>query len=470
MMSEINVETTHPSDETPEAQPHGEAPHWSDRAQQRLLQARVIGLLMVLSGAVAFVIGSTLSGVLTSFLANGGLTLLVTGLVVITAAMRTHGISPDQSFAPASIVNPRMWFVLLWGAGIALVVMLNAVEPGATTEQILMLIVSTPLMVVGGLWILRWLSGQVARQWPLDMAQLALQWVPTWTVIWAGVWGLISTVAAFVIEASPVLLLALLSGAAFTDVSRTPLSPYESFIRVLHNPVLLVLTFLGAVIAAPLIEEGAKALGLRWLRPWIKHPSSGWLLGLAAGLGFGMLEGAFNLDSTDNWLMGGWVRLAALLLHGLATSLTGLGYARYLQSNRRSDLWRGYRRAVVMHGAWNASAIGLGAIAATAALSGSPLLGCGGALAVVGLIVFMVLLIRRVSTAGVQTSVQEDFQQANVPLPVDWKPMKFNFGWRLVGRRPIFVAAMATAQPEVPSPQPSDDPYTRRVEDDLKAE
>ncbi len=459
-MSETNVEATQPAEARPEAQSHGEAPHWSDRAWQRLRQARIIGLLMVLSGAVAFVMGNTLSSMLSSLLANGGLTLLIAGLVVIAAAMRTHGISPAQLFAPASIVNPRMWFVLLWGAGIALVVMLNTAEPSETTEQILMLIVSTPLMVVGGLWILRWLGGQLSRQWPQDLATatlVSLQWVPAWTVIWAGVWGLISTVAALVIEAAPVLLLAFLSGASFNAVSRTQLSPYESLMRVLHNPVLLVLTFLGAVVVAPIIEEAAKALGLRWLRPWIKHPSSGWLLGLAAGLGFGMLEGAFNLDSTSNWLVGGWVRLAALLLHGLATSLTGLGYARYLQSNRRSDLWRGYRRAVIMHGVWNASAIGLGAIAGTAFLSRSLLLTCAGALAVVGLIVFMVLLIRRVSKAGVQTSIQEDFQQTGVPLPIEWKPMRFNLGWRLVGNRPVYAATEAASTPDSGAPQPPDD-------------
>ena len=275
--------------------------------------------------------------------------------------------------------------------------------------------------------------------------------------MWAGVWGLISTIIAFVVEAAPVLLVALLAGVSFTDVSRAPLSPYESLTRVLDNPVLLVVIFLGAVVAAPIIEEAVKALGLRWLRPWIKHPSSGWLLGLAAGLGFGVLEGAFNLDTTDNWLMGSWVRLAALILHGLTTSLTGLGYARYLQSNRRSDLWRGYGRAVIMHGAWNAGAIGLGAIAAAAALSGNLLFGCGGALAIVGLIVFMILLIRRVSKAGVQTSIQEDFQQANAPLPPGWRPMRFNFGWRLVGNRPAYAAIEVYSAPDSGVSQPPDD-------------
>jgi RsiW-degrading membrane proteinase PrsW (M82 family) len=448
-VSEINLETIEPVATTPE-------PRWSNRAQQRLHQVRLIGLVMILIGAVMFVIGSSLTSTLSSFASNGGLTLLVTGMVIIAAATHTGGLSPAQAFAPASVVNPRMWFVLLWGAGIVVVVLVNAIEPGPTTEQILMLMIATPLMVAGGLWILRWGGGQLLRQWPSNPAA-TVQWVPDWTVVWAGVWGLVSTIAAFVIEAAPVLLLAILSGAAFRDVSRTPLSAYESLISMLHNPVLLMIVFLGAVVAAPMIEEGVKALGLRWLRPWINHPSNGWLLGMAAGLGFGMLEGAFNLDSTNNWLAGGWVRLAALLLHGLATSLTGLGYARYLQSKRRSDLWRGYSRAVIMHGAWNASAIGLGAIAGMAFLSMNFMFICSGTVVIVGLLVFMFLLIRRVSKAGVQTSIQEDFQQAGVPLPIEWKPMKFNFGWRLVGNRPAYAATEVVSAPDSGAPQPPGD-------------
>ncbi len=51
-------------------------------------------------------------------MANGGLTLLITGVVIIAAASHTRGLAPAQPFAPAGVVNPRMWFVLLWGAGI----------------------------------------------------------------------------------------------------------------------------------------------------------------------------------------------------------------------------------------------------------------------------------------------------------------------------------------------------------------
>jgi hypothetical protein len=49
----------------------------------------------------------------------------------------------------------------------------------------------------------------------------------------------------------------------------------------------------------------------------------------------------------------------------------------------------------------------------------------------------------------VQSSIQEDYQQADVPLPSGWSPMKFNLGWRLVGRRPIFMPV--AVQSDLPS-------------------
>jgi hypothetical protein len=74
----------------------------------------------------------------------------------------------------------------------------------------------------------------------------------------------------------------------------------------------------------------------------------------------------------------------------------------------------------------------------------------------------------------VQTGIQEDHQQANVPLPGGWSPMPFNIGWRLVGRCPIFVPVTMAAPPamplNVPASPPIADSYLRRVEDDLKSE
>ncbi len=441
----MNVESSEgskPLDETsPEPTLPGEVPHWSARAEQRLTRARLWGLLSVVIGAVLFIVGVQRNSLVNSLAESSGLTLLVAGLIVIGAVGRTRHLTPDQPFIPRPITNPRMWFVLTWGSGVAVAVMLLFLDLAKVPEQLIMLAFALSLMFAGSMWLLRWISGRRAKLWPAH-TQIVPHWVPAWTVIWATVWGVVSTLLAIVLEALPFVALGLLAGTAFKEVPSTRLTSFEGLEQVVRDPLRLTLVFLGACIGAPLVEEAAKALGLRGLRRWILSPADGWLLGFASGIGFGMLEGAFFLDSAQVWFTGGWMRLVALLLHGLATSLTGLGYARYLQSGNRAELRRGYLRAVTMHGLWNGCAFAIafaGVALGLSALALNLFLVCLIGVLIVGAIILMVMLIRSVAQATVQTSIQEDYQQARVALPSSWSPMKFNLGWRLVGRAPVFV-------------------------------
>jgi RsiW-degrading membrane proteinase PrsW (M82 family) len=440
MMRVMNVEETGLVEPTTAAEAH-----WSDRALQRLAQARVLGVLSVVIGVVLFAVGEARSSLASGLLSSSGLTLLTVGVVVFVAALRTRQIAPDHMFAALPMTNPRMWFVLLWIGGIATAAILSAVNTPAVMDQLIMLALALLAMTAGSVWAVRWISGQRVKFWPVR-STLTLQWLPSWTVLWATVWGACSTLLAILIEAAPLLLVALLSGTAFDEVPQTRLTSFEGLERAVRNPVLLMVIFAGAVIGAPLIEEALKAVGLRGVRRWIQRPADGWLLGFAAGLGFGLLEGAFNLDTTENWFLGGWLRLAALLLHGLATSLTGLGYARFLQTRQRGELWRGYWRAVIMHGLWNASALAIAFLGVALGLSAFTLnvfLICLAGVLIIAAVALMILLLRRVATASVQSSIQEDHNQAQVPLPGGWSPMPFNLGWRLVGRKPIFVPVTA---------------------------
>jgi RsiW-degrading membrane proteinase PrsW (M82 family) len=449
----MDIETSAAGESAGTGEAGGAQSHdWSAQALRRLTQARVMGWLAVVIGAALFAAGEARSTITHNLISSSGLTLLVVGLVLIVAAARTRGIAPDQSFLPRPIMNPRMWFVLTWGAGVAVAVALSFLTLPEVVEQLIMLALSLGLMAAGSVWALRWLSGQRVKFWPAG-SEFLPRWVPSWSVLWAGVWGAASTFLAIVLEAVPVLIIAFVSGTAFDEVPQTRLSSYQGLERAFHNPALLVVIFAGAVIGAPLVEEAAKAVGLRGLRRSIQRPADGWLLGFAIGLGFGLLEGAFNLDTTQTWVVGGWVRLAALLLHGLATSLTGFGYARYLQTQRRGELWRGYGRAVIMHGLWNACALTMAFIGIGVGLSAftlNVLLVCLAVLLVILPVILMVLLIRRVARAGAQSSIQEDYQQAGMPLPGSWSPMKFNFGWRFVGSRPM-AGAVGAASPAGPA-------------------
>jgi hypothetical protein len=98
------------------------------------------------------------------------------------------------------------------------------------------------------------------------------------------------------------------------------------------------MVFIGACVGAPLVEEAAKALGLRGLRRWILSPADGWLLGFASGIG----QNAGRRILIRASLVYGRLDAAGALLLQSATSLTGLGYARYLHRAAGQNSRRGY--------------------------------------------------------------------------------------------------------------------------------
>ena len=185
------------------------------------------------------------------------------------------------------------------------------------------------------------------------------------------------------------------------------------------------------VVVAPAIEEAVKALGLRVLRGSIQRPIDGLMLGMAIGLSFGMLESALYLSTLSGWLIGGWLRLSTLVLHGIATSLVGVAYARSLQSKRRRDMWA--RLWSSRAAAWRLECVcdrhrvGLQCESAWLWL---------GIVCLIVLILLIVRMIPRVVAAGVDTVIQEGYQQAGANLPAEWSPSDYGIGWRLMGSRP----------------------------------
>lgn len=98
---------------------------------------------------------------------------------------------------------------------------------------------------------------------------------------------------------------------------------------------------------APLVEEALKAVGVAWARP--RGARDGALAGALAGLGFGLAEAFFRAVL-------GEARLAAVLLHVVASALVGLAWAGRAQRLRAAAL---AGAAVALHAAFNARALGL---------------------------------------------------------------------------------------------------------------
>jgi RsiW-degrading membrane proteinase PrsW (M82 family) len=121
-----------------------------------------------------------------------------------------------------------------------------------------------------------------------------------------------------------------------------------------------------AVLAVPVVEELSKSAGVLTMGG-VRRPSAAQavLWGLAAGAGFAAFEGIL---SGGLLRMSGEAGLSSLLLarsgttlmHCAAAGLTALGVCRALQAHRAGPAVKFYVGAMVLHGIWNLSALGVG--------------------------------------------------------------------------------------------------------------
>jgi RsiW-degrading membrane proteinase PrsW (M82 family) len=143
------------------------------------------------------------------------------------------------------------------------------------------------------------------------------------------------------------------------------------FLNVPYNPNLLqsfspssssevVLLFLLLSVIAPLVEEGVKPLGAVLILPRIRGPNEAFLVGLAAGTGFAVIEtvGYFGMGQAD-WITVAIERLGAGLLHGVGAGMGALGWYYLLRGKGvRRRWWLGFGAlayAVLQHAIFNAS-------------------------------------------------------------------------------------------------------------------
>lgn len=119
--------------------------------------------------------------------------------------------------------------------------------------------------------------------------------------------------------------------------------------------------FLAAVVAAPLVEELTKGLGLGLARRHIDEPEDGIVYGVSVGVGFAATETLlYALVAFDDTSLGSAIGLVllrnftSLLLHAGSSALLGFGYARMRLSNGAwPNLIPTYLLAVLVHALYN---------------------------------------------------------------------------------------------------------------------
>ena len=159
-------------------------------------------------------------------------------------------------------------------------------------------------------------------------------------------------------------------------------------------PILLTVLFFLSIVV-PLIEEATKGLGLflsgLWLRP---RPAQAFLLGVASGAGFALVENLLNSGLFGAALAEATVmRLAATVMHCTASGLVGWGWGEWRTNRRPARLALAFISAMAIHGLWNGLTIGVVATGLLAeAQTGDPLRQTLAVLVVVALGAGMVAL------------------------------------------------------------------------------
>lgn len=121
-------------------------------------------------------------------------------------------------------------------------------------------------------------------------------------------------------------------------------------------------TVIAVLIAAPVVEEAAKAVGVFAGRPAVRTRADGIVFGAAAGLGFSATENLFygllgiqqaGLDVVGTLILIAIRSFSSSLLHASSTSVTGFGLAGGWLTHRRWAFLPYYLVAVAMHATFN---------------------------------------------------------------------------------------------------------------------
>lgn len=419
-------------DESPPLIAQTETAAWSGRARTLLAICVLIATAMAVYGISLALNTSARFDLAEIFTPALGVTLTALGLLLgLKAWSLLTSSGPQAPFRYGDAGQARALFVVVWlvGSVLAMTLTLNSIVR-LRLELAIATLVGLCVAGAGALWLARWIGARFDGEWPVDETSDHIRQRPrAWSVFFAFVWGIFSTVLAIFLEilliqlALPYIQSRMPAGAALETV----------IVDLLRDPVIVVGLIVGFVAAAPIVEEVSKALGLRLFRGSIHSHGDGLMLGLAAGLGFGCIESAgYILGGTGSAsiLFLAWLRVLTMLMHSLTTGLAGAGYARARLSGERRALTGGLRRAIVLHGLWNAGA-GLVLFLGTFSL-------------LVFLAVFVVLLVAaarllpRIVTAAVDKSIQDDYALGSAVLPGVWSPIEEGVWWRATGGRPMY--------------------------------
>ena len=167
---------------------------------------------------------------------------------------------------------------------------------------------------------------------------------PERMILIALTWGMISTLPA-----------SILNEFAAMQIGADMMKLFEG--EIIGRAEILVIT-----VAAPIIEELLKPLGLILIIKRIKTPYEGILYGVTCGLGFAMIENLLyevwvvTVFGANEWTVTAFARgIGSTVLHTVGPAIVGFCYAKYHLSDFSGEikLILAFLCAFTVHGLWN---------------------------------------------------------------------------------------------------------------------
>jgi hypothetical protein len=221
---------------------------------------------------------------------------------------------------------------------------------------VIALVIGQLLMLVGSSGV-HWLPFVVAASAPaiapIAYASARLGPCTTWRrFLLAAVSGSILSTHLTVFLGGAVGLIAYVTVAPVRAVIAEILSS-PSIEELFFSPGL-VLASLGAVVVAPLVEELTKPIAVIILGRKLRSRSEAFLLGMAGGAGFAIMENMLY-EASPAWAAIAFVRAIGGVLHPINAGMVALGWyaVRHGEPGARSQLLSLYGLAVLAHAAWN---------------------------------------------------------------------------------------------------------------------
>lgn len=285
--------------------------------------------ILALIGAALLLLGGLGGLAITGLIALTGngqdlylMNFLIMGILAALAgggAGLYHAIRALMRRVSAPFSLPSFWLLLaltvvILGTGIALFALNQPTGSLALIEPLVLLSGIVPAFTVLAL--------------AMQRLHFNVSWRRAWLALTSG--ATLSIGAASILEA--LLALALL-GVASLNIDPSNFNPNGSF-------GITALLILVAVIA-PLVEETAKQISGFFLLPRLKGPQEAFLIGLAAGIGFAIVEtaGYIGLAQAD-WVGIALGRVGAGLLHGMGAAMAGVGWYYLIKGKNVRGRWR----------------------------------------------------------------------------------------------------------------------------------